>query len=125
ADDYLWSIAGCYEKLSDFKKAIAIYRQTDRFPANHFAMAACHRKLGEQPEAIVLYTQCKVSDASAPEATLQIAFTHEEAKEKEKAIRSFQLTCKRYPKSPQASKAHIHLKNQYNIHITLGGYEQE
>ena len=36
AGDYLWSIAGCYEKLSDWKKAIATYRQIDRFPDNYF-----------------------------------------------------------------------------------------
>lgn len=125
ADEYLWSIAGCYENLSEWKNAIATYRQTDRFPANHFAMASCHRKLGEQNEAIVLYNQCKVVDDSAPEATLQIGFTYEEAKEKEKAIRTFQLTCKRYPKSGPASKAHAHLQNEYNINVTLGGAEEE
>lgn len=125
ADEYLWSIAGCYEKLSDWKKAIATYRQTDRFPDNYFRMAACHRQIGEQKEAIVLYNQCKVADKSAPEATIQIAFTYEEAKEKEKAIRTFQLTCKRYPKSDQASRAHAHLQNEYNINVTLGGVEEE
>ncbi len=125
ADEHLWAIAGCYEKLSDWKKAIATYRQTDRFPDNHFRMANCHRQLKEQNEAIVLYNQIKVVDNAAPEATLQIGFTYEEAKEKEKAIRTFQLTCKRYPKSEQASKAHAHLQNAYNINVTLGGAEEE
>ena len=125
ADDHLWAIASCYEKLSDWKKAIATYRQIDRFPDNHFRMAACHRQLKEQSEAIVLYNQIKVEDNAAPEATLQIGFTYEEAKEKEKAIRTFQLTCKRFPKSEQASKAHAHLQNKYNINVTLGGVEEE
>ena len=125
AGEYLWAIAGCYEKLSDWKKAIGTYRQTDRFPDSHFRMAACHRKLGETAEAIVLYNQCKVIDAAAPEASLQIGFTHEEARDKEQAIRTFQLTCKRYPKSGQASKAHAHLQNAYNINVTLGGSEGE
>ena len=125
ADDHLWAIASCYEKLSDWKKAIATYRQIDRFPDNHFRMAACHRQLKEQSEAIVLYNQIKVVDNAAPEATLQIGFTYEEAKEKEKAIRTFQLTCKRFPKSEQASKAHAHLQNKYNINVTLGGVEEE
>ncbi len=123
--NYLWTIAGCYEKLSDWKKAIACYRQVDRFPANYFAIAKCHRRLGEQKEAIVLYNQCKVVEKSAPEATLQIGYTYEEAKDKEKAIRTFQLTCKRYPKSGQASRAHSHLQNKYNINVTLGGTEEE
>ena len=125
ADDHLWAIASCYEKLSDWKKAIATYRQIDRFPDNHFRMAACHRQLKEQSEAIVLYNQIKVVDNAAPEATIQIGFTYEEAKEKEKAIRTFQLTCKRFPKSEQASKAHAHLQNKYNINVTLGGVEEE
>jgi len=124
AGEYLWTIAGCYEKLSDWKKAIAIYRQVDRFPENNFRMASCHRKLGEQKEAILLYAQCMVADSAAPEATLQTAFTYEEAKEKEKAIRTFQLTCRRYPKAEQASKAHAHLQNKYNINVTLGGTEE-
>lgn len=62
---------------------------------------------------------------SAPEACLQIGFTDEEAKDKEKAIRTFQPTCKRYPKSGQASKAHAHLQHPYNINVTLGGSEGE
>ncbi|YCM44539.1 tetratricopeptide repeat protein [Verrucomicrobiaceae bacterium 227] len=123
--DYFWATAGCYEKLSDWKKAIASYRQVDRFPSDYFAIANCHRRLGEQKEAIVLYNQIKVVEESAPEATLQIGFTYEEAKEKEKAIRTFQLTCKRYPKSGQASKAHSHLQNKYKINVTLGGTEEE
>jgi len=125
ANDYLWSIASCYEKLSDWKKAIATYRQIDRFPANHFRMAYCHRCMKEHDEAIVLYNQTKVVDSAAPEASLQIGFTYEEAGEKEKAIRTFQLTCKRYPKSDQASKSHAHLQNKYNINVTLGGTEEK
>jgi TolA-binding protein len=125
AGDYLWSIAGCYEKLVDWKKAIATYRQIDRFPENYFRMANCHRKLGEQNEAIVLYNQIKVVDKAAPEASLQIGFTYEEAKDNEKAIRTFQLTCKRYPKAAQAGKAHARLQNNYNINVTLGGTEEE
>ena len=123
--DHFWSIAGCYEKLSDWNKAIASYRQVDRFPNDYFAIAKCHRRLGEQKEAILLYNQIRVIEKSAPEATLQIGFTYEEAKDKEKAIRTFQITCKRYPKSGQASKAHSHLQNKYNINVTLGGTEQE
>lgn len=125
AGEYLWTIAGCYEKLSDWKKAIGVYRQVDRFPASNFRMASCHRKLGEQKEAILLYAQCMVADSAAPEASLQTGFTYEEAKDKEKAIRTFQLTCRRYPKSGQASQAHAHLQNKYNINFTLGGAEEE
>jgi TolA-binding protein len=125
AGEYLWTIAGCYEKQSDWRKAISVFRQVDRFPENNFRMASCHRKLGEQKEAILLYAQCMVADSAAPEASLQTAFTYEEAKEKEKAIRTFQLTCRRYPKAEQAGKAHAHLQNKYNINVTLGGAEGE
>ncbi|NIP98409.1 MAG: hypothetical protein GWO24_35360, partial [Akkermansiaceae bacterium] len=48
-----------------------------------------------------------------------------EAKEPKKAIRTFQLTCKRYPKTGQAARAHAHLQNKYNINVTLGGAEEE
>ncbi|QTN31792.1 tetratricopeptide repeat protein [Akkermansiaceae bacterium] len=125
ADEHLWAIAGCYEKLSDWKSAIGVYRQVNRFPESNFRMASCHRRLGEHKEAILLYGQCMVADSAAPEATLQTAFTYEEAKEKENAIRTFQLTCRRHPKSGQAGKAHAHLQNKYNINVTLGGSEED
>jgi tetratricopeptide (TPR) repeat protein len=125
ASGYLWAIGNCHEKMAAWKKAIAIYRQIDEFPKNYFAMANCHRKLNEQTEAIVLYNQCKVHLPSASKASLNIGFTYEEAKEREKAIRTFQLTCKRYPKSKEAGRAHAHLQNEYNINVTLGGAEDE
>jgi tetratricopeptide (TPR) repeat protein len=125
AKEYQWAIGGCYEKQGEWKKAISTYRMIDDFPKNHFAMASCHRKIKEFAEAILLYQQTKVIDASAPQASLQIGFTHEEAGEKEKAIRTFQLTCKRYPKSAEAASAHAHLQDQYNIHVTLGGAEEK
>ncbi len=125
AEEYQWAIAGVYEKQGEWKKAIATYRLVDRFPENHFAMAACHRKLKEWNEAILLYQQAKVIDNAAPRASIEIGFTHEEAGEKEKAIRTFQLTCKRYPKSGEAARSHAHLQNAYNINVTLGGAEEK
>jgi tetratricopeptide (TPR) repeat protein len=125
AKEYQWAIGGCYEKQGEWKNAIATYRQIDDFPKNHFAMAACHRQLKEYAEAILLYQQTMVLDATAPQASLQIGFTHEEAGDKEKAIRTFQLTCKRYPKAAEAARAHAHLQEKYNIHVTLGGAEDK
>jgi len=125
APGYQWSIGGCYESMSEWKKAIGMYRQIDDFPKTHFAMAICHRRIGEHKEAVALYRQCLVNDASAPRATLEIAYTYEEAKEAKNAIRTFQLTCRRYPKSKQAARAHAHLQNKYNINVTLGGAEDE
>lgn len=123
AKEYQWAIGGCYEKQDDWKNAIATYRMIEDFPKDHFAMAACHRKLKEFREAILLYQQTKVLDDTAPQASLQIGFTHEEAGEIEMAIRTFQLTCKRYPKSAEAARSHAHLEEKYNIHVTLGGAE--
>jgi tetratricopeptide (TPR) repeat protein len=125
AGEYQWAIGGIYEKQGEWKKAISIYRMIDDFPKNHFAMAACHRKLKEYAEAILLYQQTKVIDGVAPRASIEIGFTHEESGEKEKAIRTFQLTCKRYPKAAEAARAHAHLQEKYNIHVTLGGAEEK
>jgi tetratricopeptide (TPR) repeat protein len=125
AEEYQWAIAGVYERQGEWKMAIATYRMVDRFPSNHFKMAACHRKLGEWKEAILLYQQTKVIDAAAPKASIEIGFTHEQAGEKEQAIRTFQLTCKRYPKSAEAARAHAHLQDRYQIHVTLGGAEEK
>ncbi len=125
AESYKGSIARCYEGLKKWRKAIEMYRQMEGFPGTHFSMAHCHRQLGQYKEAITLYEQCKVVDNAAPMATLYIGYTYEEAKENEKAIRTFQMTCRRYPKSKSASSAHSHLQNKYNIHVTLGGAEDE
>ena len=125
AKSYQGSIAGCYESMKEWRKAIHMYRQIDEFPSTHFAMAKCHRQLKEYKEAIQLYTQCKVNDRAAPAASLAIGYTYEEAEEPKNAIRTFQLTCKRYPKSGQAARAHAHLQNKYNINVTLGGAEDE
>ena len=124
-ESYKGSIAKCYEGLKEWRKAIQMYRQMEGFPGTHFSMAHCHRQLKEYKDAIALYEQCKVVDNAAPRASLYIGYTYEQAKEKEKAIRTFQMTCKRYPKSRSASSAHSHLQNKYNIHVTLGGAEDE
>lgn len=124
-DEYLWAIAECYESSGRLKLAIQTFRQVDRFPDNYFRMASCHRRLMEYNEALVLYNQCKVHDGAAPNAFIQIAYTYEEAGQREKAIKAFQLTCKSHPKSGQASEAHSHLQSKYNISVTLGGAKEE
>jgi len=125
AGEYQWAMAECYQETGDHKSAIANYRQADRYPEAYFRMAHCHRKMKQTNEALVLYNQAKANDGSAPEAVLQIGFTYEEAGEKEKAIKTFQQTCRKFPKSSQASRAHAHLQNKYNISVTLGGAQDE
>lgn len=123
--DYLMAIAECHESANELKAAIQAYRQVDRYPDTYFRMASCHRRLKEYNEALTLYRQCKTHKDAAPEAFLQIGFTYEEAGQKEDAIKSFQLTCKSYPQSGQASRAHSHLQSEYNISVTLGGAKAE
>ncbi len=125
ADSYQWSIGGCYESSERYRSAISTYRQVDKFPDNYFQMAGCHRKLKEYKEAILLYNQCKVDETSAPKAQIYIAYTYEQAGEREKAIKSFQHTCRTYPKSGRASEAHAHLQSKYKISVTLGGAKDE
>ena len=124
-NDYLWAIAECYEGKGDWKNAIQSFRQADRFPSNYFRMAACHRRLKQHNEAVTLYSQAKSHEGSAPEATIQIAYTYEEANQKQDAIKTFQQTCRVYPKSSQASRAHAHLQTKYDINVTLGGAKDE
>jgi len=119
--EYQWAVAECYWEISDYKKAIGVYRQCDNYPEVYYRMAACHRKLKQYKEALVLYNQAKGHHGHAPRATLDIGFTYEQAGEKEKAIKTFQTTCRSWPKSGQASRAHAHLQNKYKISVTLGG----
>ncbi|MFT5465770.1 MAG: tetratricopeptide (TPR) repeat protein [Verrucomicrobiales bacterium] len=124
-DEYLWAIAECYEGKSDWKNAIQTFRQCDRYPANYFRMAQCHRRMKEWPQAIQLYGQAKAHEGSGPEALIQIGLTYEDAGQKENAIKTLQLTCRTYPKTSQASRAHAHLQTKYDITVTLGGAKDE
>ncbi len=125
ASDYLAAIADCYEQTERFALAIQTYRQVDRFPSTHFAMARCHRKLKQYSEAITLYGQAKADNGSAPDAAIQIGYTYEEEGKTEPAIKAFQQTCKAYPTSSQASQAHAHLQDKYKITVTLGGAKED
>jgi tetratricopeptide (TPR) repeat protein len=115
--------------LKDFgrlKEAIAAYRQCDNFPDCYTQMAWCHRGLAEYQEAIALYLQIVAGyESSASWAILQMGYTYEQAGEAENAIKSFQQVCRRYPKTPHASEAHVHLNDAYKITVTLGGATDE
>jgi TolA-binding protein len=124
-NNYLWAIAECYEGKSDWKNAAQAYRQTDRFPSNYLRMANCHRRLKQWKEALGLYNQVKSSEQHAPEATYLMGHTYEEAGQRENAIKAFQLTCRSFPKSQSASRAHAHLQTKYKITATFGGATDE
>jgi len=117
---------GCtHRDAGQFNEAIGHFRQCENFPENYKQMAWCHRRLQQPKEAIALYNQVASEQGSAPWALLQIAYTREEAGEKEPAIQAFQLVCKRFPKDGHASQAHSHLQQKYKISITLGGATDE
>ncbi len=124
-DDYLWAIAECFEGKKEWKEAIQSFRQVDRFPDNYLRMAQCHRRLEQWEEALSLYAQSKSSERHAPGATLSIGYTYEQAGQRENAIKAFQLTCRVYPKSSEASRAHAHLQTKYKITATFGGGKDE
>ncbi len=125
ASRWRWEVGCTYRDAGQFKDAIGHFRQCENFPENYKQMAWCHRQLKQAKEAILLYNQVTSDNASAPWALLQIAYTREEAGEKEAAIQAFQLVCKRFPKDGHASQAHAHLQQKYKISITLGGAAEE
>jgi len=126
ADRWHWEIAISYRDWGKYKEAIGVFRQTENYPENLKQMAWCHRQLGEFKEAVGLYRQVMAGhEPSAPWSLLQIAYTEEQAKLPEAAIKSFQQVCKKFPKSGEASQAHAHLQNQYKITATLGGAKDE
>lgn len=122
AERWLWLIATSYREGGKYKEAIGYYRQCNNFPSNYREMANCHRAMKEYKEAIIMYNQViGGAPKSGAWAMLQIGHTHEQAGNKESAIRSFQAVCKNYPKDRYASQAHAHLQNKYKITVTLGG----
>jgi len=62
---------------------------------------------------------------SAPWGLLQIAYTREEAGQKEQAIKAFQQVCAKFPDDGHAAQAHAHLQTKYKISVTLGGSKKE
>ena len=125
ASTWYWTIGSIYEETKRLKLAIQAYRQSDRYPQAYFQMAKCHRKLKEYTEALTLYHQALATDKVAPDATLSIGYTYEEQSKKKDAIKWFQRTCKLYPRTRNASKAHAHLQKQYGISVTLGGSKEK
>jgi len=123
--EYNWGIAECHEKLSKWKEAILSYRQTDKFPEAYFRMAECNRHLKKWNEGLILLNQARSHEEVADRAQHRIAQFYEMSGQKEKAIKSFQVTCKKYPKSRYASISHAHLQTKYGISVTLGGAKDE
>ena len=126
ANNWQWHIAITYRDFGKLKEAIASFRLCDNFPEAYQQMASCHRQLKEFKEAILLYNQILGSHPpTAPWALLQIGYTQEQAGDKESAIKTLQQVCKRFPKTGQASEAHVHLNEKYKITVTLGGATEE
>ena len=61
----------------------------------------------------------------APAPALAIGYTYEKQSKKKDAIKWFQRTCKLYPRTRNASKAHAHLQKKYGISVTLGGSREK
>ena len=125
ASDWYWAIGGTYEKTKMLKLAIQSYRNSDNYPQAYFQMAKCHRKLEEYNEALILYKQALATESAASDATIAIGYTYEEQSNKNNAIKWFQRTCKLFPRSRNASKAHSHLQKKYGISVTLGGSKEK
>lgn len=122
AANWHWEIAETLYQFHRWSDAITAYRGTDRFPTNYYRMAHAQRQLKAYKEAITLYRQIMSGyPDQASQALLEIGFTHEEAGEKEPAIKAFKQVCDRFPKHSQASRAHAHLNEKYKITVTLGG----
>ena len=122
ANGWQWQIALIYRDFGRLREAVGAFRLCTNFPEAYQQMAWCHRGLKEYKEAILLYNQILATHpASASWALLQIGYTHEQAGEKDSAIKMLQQVCNRYPKTPQASEAHAHLNDKYKITTTLGG----
>ena len=121
-----WEVAMTFRDSGNYPQAIGNFRQCTNFPENYQQMAWCHRQAKQHNEAIILYQQIAGGSAPhAPWALLQVAYTREEAGQKEPAIQAFQQVCKKFPKDSHASVAHAHLQQQYKISVTLGGAAEE
>lgn len=126
AASWHWEMARTLYDFGRWKEAITALRGTDRFPENNQLMAWANRQLKQHNEAVTLYRQIAAAHApSGPWALLQIAYTYEEAGQKDNAVKAFKAVCDRFPKSGEASQAHALLQDKYKINVTLGGAKNE
>jgi len=122
AQNYHWEIAETLYQFRRWQDAITAFRGTDRFPTNYMRMAQANRNLNKYDDAKALYRQIVATDMGhASWAVLQLAYTHEEAGEREPAITMLKAVCAKFPTSGEASTAHVRLNSKYGIRITLGG----
>ena len=83
---------------------------TDEEPCLYPGSSHPRHQQPEFTEALTLYHQPLATEKVAPDAALAIGYTYEEQSKKKDAIKWFQRTCKLYPSTRNASKAHAHLK---------------
>ena len=84
---------------------------TDEEPCLYPGSSHPRHQQPEFTEALTLYHQALATAIKkvAPDAALAIGYTYEEQSKKKDAIKWFQRTCKLYPRTRNASKAHAHL----------------
>ena len=81
---------------------------TDEEPCLYPGSSHPRHQQPEFTEALTLYHQALATEKVAPDAALAIGYTYEEQSKKKDAIKWFQRTCKLYPRTRNASKAHAH-----------------
>ena len=113
--------------MADVNTAIKTLREIlDRFPSDHRSGLRAAFRLGEHlraqkkpDDAIAVYEKLLREFADSTtilrRAYLEIAACHEEKKDTPCAVAVYRLVIRKYPHTPEASRAHTVLEQRYNV----------
>ena len=108
-----WKMAEAHQNLRDYEKAILSYREANNPPANLFRIADCYVAMGKPEPAIAQLSEIEnFFKDQAPNAAMRIAYVHRDFKNTRQYIACLRGVLKKYPKSPQSSRAHVELESK-------------
>ncbi|MBI2190864.1 MAG: tetratricopeptide repeat protein [Planctomycetes bacterium] len=116
-----------YHHKGDFEKAMKLYMESNYSPPEHlFRVAECLIALKRYEPAVKQYAEIiSFFKESAPRAYLAMGDAYlNYLKKQDDAVKVYRIVCRQFPRSSEASQAHLRLEN-LGVVITEGGVEKE
>ena len=102
-----------------YQEAIAQYQAADSPPATLYSIVECYLKMRQRDLAVGQLQEIEnYFVKEAPKAALQIAYIYRDAGDKTRYIGCLRQVLKKYPGSPQSSRAHLDLEK---LGVKMGG----
>jgi tetratricopeptide (TPR) repeat protein len=121
----VWSEAVLLQGLGRYEEAIKAFRTANKQPESTWEIADCLVSLKQYDQAVTAVREIEsVGGATASAASLKAADIYRASGDKGREVGQLRTVLKRYPKSPESSKAHGRLES-YGVALTGGESETE